>query len=61
MTTPVISGEKIESQCGMEHLLIFLWIKVHYDQNTFTILEYSNFHNILYGKTKMYALKFWER
>lgn len=42
MTTPVTSGEKIESQCGMEHLPIFLWIKVHYDQNTFPILEFFN-------------------
>lgn len=40
MTTPVISGEEIES-C-MEHLPIFIWIKVHYDQNTFPILEFLN-------------------
>lgn len=27
----------------MEHLSMLMWIKVHYNQNTFTILEFSKF------------------
>lgn len=44
----------------MRHLSILMWIKVHYNQNTFTGFEFSNFITViqknflkLFGKVKI--------
>lgn len=50
---------------GMRHLLILIWIKVYYNKNSFTGLEFKNFtknyvlKNLLKGKNNKSPSEIW--
>lgn len=44
-TAGLLGQNIITDSGGMGHKSIFMWIKVRYNRNTFTVLEFLKFHN----------------